>query len=81
MLYNNVPESVADFIQGRASRSISSRHYLAKSQQAEFWYSKLIPVFEKLFHNNTNSSKCVGDGRDTHITGNNHKSNYSEDKK
>jgi intergrase/recombinase len=42
LLYQGVPESVADFIQGRSNRSISSNHYLAKSQQAEYWYGKII---------------------------------------
>jgi len=49
MLYNNMPESVADFIQGRSNRSISANHYLAKSQQASFWYEKLVPVLREVF--------------------------------
>ncbi len=57
MLYNNVPESVADFIQGRASQSISANHYLAKSQQASFWYEKLVPVLENMLHNNNISKE------------------------
>ena len=47
MLYNNIPESVADFIQGRANKSISANHYMAKSQQAAFWYEKTVKKFEK----------------------------------
>lgn len=31
---HNMPESVADFIQGRAPVSIGSIHYLAKVKQA-----------------------------------------------
>ena len=46
LLFNGVPESVSDFIQGRASKSISSNHYLAKSQQADFWYEKVVEKFE-----------------------------------
>ncbi len=49
LLYNQVPESVADFIQGRANSSVSSNHYLAKSQQAVFWYAKILPLLKKLF--------------------------------
>jgi len=49
LLYNNVPESVADFIQGRSNRSVSANHYLARSQQADFWYSKVVPELDKLF--------------------------------
>ncbi|MBN1175343.1 hypothetical protein JXA48_01740 [Candidatus Woesearchaeota archaeon] len=41
LLYNGVPEGVADFIQGRASNSIGANHYLAKNQQAEFWYKQV----------------------------------------
>ena len=41
MLLNGVPESVADFIQGRAGQSVSANHYLAKSQQAEHWYARI----------------------------------------
>lgn len=48
MLYHGVPESVADFIQGRNNRSISSTHYLAKSQQAEFWYGKIAEKFQQI---------------------------------
>ena len=48
LIMNNVPESVADFIQGRSPVSIGSMHYLAKVKQADFWYSKLtlyFPIF------------------------------------
>jgi len=51
LLFNNIPESVADFIQGRVNKSISSNHYLAKSQQANFWYSKVVDKLAVLFHN------------------------------
>ncbi|MFH0876524.1 MAG: integrase [archaeon] len=48
MLYNNVPESVADFIQGRANKSISANHYLSRAQQAAFWYGKIVKELEKV---------------------------------
>lgn len=41
LIYNGVPESVADFIQGRSSNSVSANHYLAKSQQANHWYGMI----------------------------------------
>ena len=51
LIYNNVPESVADFIQGRTSKSIGANHYLAKAQQADFWYSKVADKLESVFCN------------------------------
>ena len=41
LIYNNVPEGVADFIEGRASSSVGSMHYLSKAKQADFWYSNV----------------------------------------
>jgi intergrase/recombinase len=35
LIYNNVPESVADFIEGRSSANMGSMHYLAKVKQAD----------------------------------------------
>ena len=55
MLYNQIPESVADFIQGRASKGVSANHYLARSQQAEFWYSKIVSTLENVFEINDSS--------------------------
>ncbi len=37
-----VPESVADFIQGRASVTVGSTHYLNKTKQADEWYSRIV---------------------------------------
>lgn len=34
LILNEVPESVADFIQGRASVTVGSSHYLEKTRQA-----------------------------------------------
>jgi len=41
LIERGVPESVADFIQGRAPVSVGSMHYLAKVRQADIWYSKV----------------------------------------
>ena len=45
LIMNNVPESVADFIEGRAPESVGSMHYLAKVKQADYWY---LQVQDKL---------------------------------
>ncbi len=39
---NNVPESVADFIEGRAPESVGSMHYLAKVKQADYWCGTIL---------------------------------------
>ena len=39
LILNNVPESVADFIEDRAPESVGSMHYLAKVKQADYWYN------------------------------------------
>ena len=45
LILNNVPESVADFIEGRSPESVGSMHYLAKVKQADYWYRFIIPSF------------------------------------
>ncbi len=45
LIFKGVPESVADFIQGRASVTVGSRHYLAKTKQADEWYSRIVDKF------------------------------------
>ncbi len=45
MIENGVPESVADFIQGRASVTVGSTHYLHKTKQADKFYSNLVDKF------------------------------------
>ena len=45
LILNGVPESVADFIQGRASVTVGSSHYLAKTKQADEWYSRIVDKF------------------------------------
>ncbi len=51
LIMHNVPESVADFLQGRSPVSVGSMHYLAKVKQADYWYEKvadaLVEVFEE----------------------------------
>jgi intergrase/recombinase len=42
LIEHGIPESVADFIQGRASVTVGSAHYLAKTQQADLWYGKVV---------------------------------------
>ena len=49
LIMNNVPESVADFIQGRAPVSIGSMHYLAKVKQADYWYAQVVNTLVKIF--------------------------------
>ena len=48
LILNGVPESVADFIQGRASITVGSMHYLAKVKQADEWYSRVVDKLLKL---------------------------------
>ena len=45
LILNNVPESVADFIEGRAPESVGSMHYLSRVKQADYWY---LQVQDKL---------------------------------
>jgi intergrase/recombinase len=42
LIYNNVPEGVADFIEGRASATVGSMHYLSKAKQADYWYEQIV---------------------------------------
>lgn len=42
LIYQGVPESVVDFIQGRSSESVGSMHYLSKVKQADYWYGKAL---------------------------------------
>ena len=52
LIMNNVPESVADFIEGRAPESVGSMHYLAKVKQTDYWYREvkenMIRVIEQM---------------------------------
>ncbi len=49
LIMHNVPESVADFIQGRSPVSIGSMHYLAKVKQADYWYPQVVGEIVKVF--------------------------------
>ncbi|MCL5988963.1 MAG: hypothetical protein M1166_01370, partial [Candidatus Thermoplasmatota archaeon] len=42
LIMNNVPESVADFIEGRAPESVGSMHYLSRVKQADYWYKMIL---------------------------------------
>ena len=48
LISQGVPESVTDFIQGRALSSVGSMHYLAKARQADDWYSRVSGAFPTL---------------------------------
>jgi intergrase/recombinase len=48
LILNNVPESVADFIEGRSPESVGSLHYLAKVKQADYWYSLSLTNLTKV---------------------------------
>jgi len=50
MIMHNVPESVADFIQGRVPVTIGSMHYLAKVKQADYWYGKIANLFISMLY-------------------------------
>ncbi|HLH86784.1 MAG TPA: integrase [Thermoplasmataceae archaeon] len=47
LIMNNVPESVADFIEGRAPESVGSMHYLAKVKQADYWYNAILKELDR----------------------------------
>ena len=50
LIINNVPESVADFIEGRAPESVGSMHYLSRVRQADYWYEKTaLPRLQDFF--------------------------------
>lgn len=42
-----IPESIADFYEGRVATSVGSNHYLSRQALADQNYSKLIAVFEE----------------------------------
>ena len=51
LIYNNVPEGVADFIEGRASATVGSMHYLSKAKQADHWYEQIVDKLSQAFTN------------------------------
>ena len=42
-----VPESVADFYEGRSPATVGSSNYLAKTQQADYWYEKAMETLKQ----------------------------------
>jgi len=51
LIENNVPESVADFIQGRSSTTVGSAHYLNKTIHADREYQRIADKLLKLLSN------------------------------
>ena len=51
MIELEVPESIADFIQGRVPRRIGARHYMALARQASKFYPRYLDYIEKLRRN------------------------------
>jgi intergrase/recombinase len=49
LIMNNVPESVGDFIEGRAPESVGSMHYLSRVKQADYWYRSILAYVPKPF--------------------------------
>jgi len=45
VVLQGVPESISDFMQGRASVTVGSKHYLNKVKQAVEWYSRIVDKF------------------------------------
>jgi len=50
LILNGVPESVVDFMQGRASITVGSMHYLAKVKQADEWYYRVVDKLVNFFN-------------------------------
>lgn len=49
LIENSVPESVCDFVQGRSlGKSVGGMHYLAKTKQADRFYSRVAEMFPAL---------------------------------
>jgi intergrase/recombinase len=44
----NIPESVADFIQGRTPKSIGARHYMKLKRKDINFYSRYVGYVEEL---------------------------------
>ena len=40
MVTLEIPESVADFIEGRVAKRIGAKHYMALRRQADNWYGR-----------------------------------------
>ena len=48
LIYNNVQESLVDFMEGRANQTVGSMHYLSRVKQADYWYEKNIKKLEEV---------------------------------
>jgi intergrase/recombinase len=48
MISFNIPESVADFIQGRVPKRIGAKHYMALVRQADKFYGRYAKYLSKL---------------------------------
>jgi intergrase/recombinase len=48
MVELEVPESVADFIEGRVPKSIGAKHYMVLRRQADKFYGKYADYLAKL---------------------------------
>jgi intergrase/recombinase len=44
----NIPESVADFIQGRVPRSIGAKHYMRLKRKADQFYPRYVEYVTEL---------------------------------
>ena len=43
-----VPESVADFYEGRSPATVGSSNYLAKTRQADYWYETAMKTLKEI---------------------------------
>lgn len=48
MIELKIPESVADFIQGRVPKSIGAKHYMALAKQATKFYNRYAKYVKAL---------------------------------
>jgi intergrase/recombinase len=48
MIELEVPESIADFIQGRVAHRVGAKHYMALARQASKFYSRYQQYVQKL---------------------------------
>lgn len=48
MIELEVPESIADFIEGRVPQRIGAKHYMALARQAEKYYPRYAEYLEEL---------------------------------
>ena len=48
MIELEIPESIADFIQGRCPRRVGAKHYMALARQASKFYPRYLEYIEDL---------------------------------